>query len=76
MLAEKLLSIPIRISLQVNLQSKIILSKSKSDRISQLADGPIPQLFTLGSSNVNNTEKLVSALPAKVINFHNYVLKK
>lgn len=74
MLAEKLLSIPIRISLQVNLQSKVILSKT--DRISQLASGPIPQLFTLGSSHVNNTKELVSVLLAKVINLHNYVLKK
>jgi len=40
MLAEKLLSIPIRISLKVNLQSRLILSKSY--RICRLADGPIP----------------------------------
>lgn len=72
MRAEKFLSIHIRISYRST--CKVILAKS--DRISQLADGPIPQLFTLDSNHVNNTKELVSALSAKAINLHYYVLKK
>lgn len=73
MLAEKLLSMPIRISLQVNLQNKVILGKS--GRNSLLAGVPVPQLLTFGSSHVNN-RGLVSALPAEVVNLHNCVRKE
>lgn len=45
MLAEKLLSMPIRISLQVNLQNKVILGKS--GRNSLLAGGPVPNYSPL-----------------------------